>query len=276
MYVYSDAEDTSGSGISVLNFLIIGALCGFIIAISVIGLLATAVKLLQDKSGKFWILGTFMSVFNVTCVVFMCLFIWCVELSESNCYGGYFVQNFFFHAFCVSFDSFILYRAYGTCGWNQCVLLGSIVLVLHRIGWWAADLKESYGYWDSGIRTCGYYQNPNTAVGSNCADILADVFSTAIILRSIFIVGVNSFQFYVSLNVTDYYSLLLAWTVQDLAYTASVNAEIFWIDVRKASASKQLTEFLPSLNDESDQLGSGKDASYYNSNGRVFNSVGIK
>ncbi|KAJ3407930.1 hypothetical protein CcCBS67573_g00434 [Chytriomyces confervae] len=182
MYVYSDAEDTSGSGISVLNFLIIGALCGFIIAISVIGLLATAVKLLQDKSGKFWILGTFMSIFNVTCVVFMCLFIWCVELSESNCYGGYFVQNFFFHAFCVSFDSFILYRAYGTCGWNQWVLLGSIVLVLHRIGWWAADLKESYGYWDSGIRTCGYYQNPNTAVGSNCADILADVFSTAISL----------------------------------------------------------------------------------------------
>ncbi|KAJ3298399.1 hypothetical protein HDU79_010985 [Rhizoclosmatium sp. JEL0117] len=55
------------------------------------------------------------------------------------------------------------------------------------------------------------------------------------IVRSILVVAINSAMVYATQNVTDPYLLTLYFAIQNWIYVISLNAELLWIDVRKAT-----------------------------------------
>ncbi|ORY44859.1 hypothetical protein BCR33DRAFT_737848 [Rhizoclosmatium globosum] len=55
------------------------------------------------------------------------------------------------------------------------------------------------------------------------------------IIRSILVVAINSAMLYATQNVTDPYLLTLYFAIQNWIYVFSLNAELLWIDVRKAT-----------------------------------------
>ncbi|ORY44860.1 hypothetical protein BCR33DRAFT_737849 [Rhizoclosmatium globosum] len=64
------------------------------------------------------------------------------------------------------------------------------------------------------------------------------------VIRSVLIVAVNSAMLYASENVTDPYLSSLFYVTQTWIYTMSLNAELFWIDVRNAIHHEELKRFM--------------------------------
>ncbi|ORY45095.1 hypothetical protein BCR33DRAFT_765557, partial [Rhizoclosmatium globosum] len=180
------------------------------------------------------------------------------QFTQSNCRGIQLFQNLACHFAHILFDVFLLYKSYILSNSNTWVERSCLIIFLHRIAWSGLDLFETHGYWRNG--QCVVFQSSLSGMGCILSDILADAFCTVVsvtcswkyigsgvtkigevvlhdnVARSVVILSTNMFCFYVALTVADDpFKLWLAYLAQAYVYARCLNAEAFWVGIRRRS-----------------------------------------
>ncbi|KAJ3393800.1 hypothetical protein HDU80_010651 [Chytriomyces hyalinus] len=271
-------DSVASIDMSLEQYVTLGVIGGAVMNTSFVGMLCTLSHWLSTSSDTFWKDAVLMNTFNIACLLFQALISWEYFLEESMCSTGATVVNVMSHCFYVSFNVFLMYKAYRTSGDHVAVCVAGALLLLHRIGWAIADIAWSRGFWDVAMESCRHLQNRATGVGYISADFAVAISSLLIsvsfnfqslqtarfvsatrvlmqenILRSFIGTAVNAYAIAVCLSDSslDLFDAYLSFTVQNFIYTVCVNSELYWTDAKKASSSKMLKEFLPNADSSS-------------------------
>ncbi|KAI8619346.1 hypothetical protein BC830DRAFT_1104535 [Chytriomyces sp. MP71] len=243
------------------EFLIYGALAGLTIMTALISLLSVVIRLWtggRDRALAYWVIHGIMLIFNVWAVVFSIYFTYTLVLGPNTCVTGYFVTNLSSHFFFFSFDLFLCFKTCTVARWNPKAQFILGLVIVNRVIWAIFDLIKSSGSFDP-VAGCIYSQYPITGIGYNSADIICDALCTIIslganwrilisnvseiggillkenVLLAALMCAVNSVLIWVSSNVTDPYTVTVAFYVQNLIYCVCLNLELVWIEARKSA-----------------------------------------
>ncbi|KAI8826524.1 hypothetical protein BJ741DRAFT_39977 [Chytriomyces cf. hyalinus JEL632] len=254
-----EPESNREGGLSISQFALLSIIVGLAIEVSFTGILAITLRMLRKESKNFWKMACLMLLCNVWCIVFMVFLTLSNFAVKENCIVINALSNVSGHSFYVTCDVFLLYKTYAVSKRNKRVLAFSALLLAHRLVWSLWDLVKSGGVVDPVTDMCYYNQYPLVGFGFNTADLIIDAFCTLVsimanwdylftsfgqlaevvakenILRSVLILSINSYVMYINLHVEDLMTILMAYMLQNYAYTRAVNAETFWVEERRSA-----------------------------------------
>ncbi|KAI9326310.1 hypothetical protein BDR26DRAFT_877511 [Obelidium mucronatum] len=258
----TDSDHSNSNGpISARNYVVLGVLGGITAEVAISGLASTLPQLLYGKtvSNKHSLNYTalIMTNFNVACLIYMFNIFYDLYLSRDTCTLGHHLGNASSHYFYLSFDFFILFKSLAVSNMDRWVFRGAIFVFMNRLVWTVLDLIHSGGHWDPVIQQCSYFQHPLSGLGYNISDMIVDLFCTVLsiaftwrllnskvtriaeiilqenVIRSAIVLTVNSFELYASMTITDPFMTLVSYLIQNYIYTRCLNAELFWISMRR-------------------------------------------
>ncbi|KAJ3031025.1 UNVERIFIED_CONTAM: hypothetical protein HDU68_006863 [Siphonaria sp. JEL0065] len=213
--------------ISPQHYVILGLLGGLTGEISISGIISCLVHHTQTKEAreeagaKNWT-AIIMLNFNIACIFYMFNIFFDLYLVESNCEIGQHIGNTSSHYFYLSFDFFILFKSYIVSNMNHWVLKSAILIYVNRLFWTVFDVVKSGGVWDPVSQNCNYVQNPVSGIGYNASDMIVDLFCT--------IVSITFTWRLRKSKITR-----IAEVILQENDTRCLNAELFWISIRKKS-----------------------------------------
>ncbi|KAI8832056.1 hypothetical protein BJ741DRAFT_615150 [Chytriomyces cf. hyalinus JEL632] len=200
-----------------------------------------------------FLMGTLVC-FNAFALANFFLFLPTYSPTQSNCV----------HAFMIIFDIFILNKSYITARHNKIFLVLAVLSIANRVGWSVADVFLLQISWDEESGFCNYQGSALTGFYYNLADKICDAFATG---ASMVVLCMNGLSFHNGLdlftkiaienavrsllaliiNVVVMYlvysheyaidGLIIAWGFQDYIYVNLMNMELFYKEVRAATAS---------------------------------------
>ncbi|KAI8611920.1 hypothetical protein BC830DRAFT_617226 [Chytriomyces sp. MP71] len=242
--------------------LILGVCYGSVTEIC-IGSLFTIVAIQMTAHKKRESTGTIaaslMTINNIT-NAFFSLTSLTIFWNTSTCAPFLLASNISSHIFLSSFSVYVLFCAYQISNRNIRVKQVSMVLLVHRVAWGAADIALSYGQYDSDSQQCIYVQNPVTAF-SNVSDMLCDAFATLVtvfvatrrlsaksnmsrgllersIVRSVTVIGSGSFLVLTGQYWTDPFWILFAYAIQAWIIARLLNFDLFFLENLETRLSK--------------------------------------
>ncbi|ORY45293.1 hypothetical protein BCR33DRAFT_765687 [Rhizoclosmatium globosum] len=230
----------------------INIISGLGIEVAIHGLVSVCTRLLDPKKRelKVYIIAALLITCNISAIVYIALGLYLQYVAgPSTCRIAGFVNNLTSHILNISFDSVVLSKCYYITNRNKYTLFCIALVFTNRIGWCIADLIRSYAFWDDTYALCLYFQDPNTGLGYNTADIINDAFATITalivtylrfsvsskfiqsmmirtIVRSILVIAASGWVLYVSLNSTDIVWYYIAWNTQIYVLVRMINLDV--------------------------------------------------
>ncbi|ORY47428.1 hypothetical protein BCR33DRAFT_715143, partial [Rhizoclosmatium globosum] len=218
---------------------------------------------LREKKGSLF-LWTVLNGFNCAVVLNAVGTMWVLSAAEKSCAAANVLKSFGFHTFMILFDFFMLYKSWAVTEFNAFYGGISALLTLYRFVWAVIDMCWSQGQWNQ--NNCWVFVNPTSNLQYTLADVLTDSVATigAVmmfvknhgniqmlegqslwfliarenVLRTTIILSMDLYYLYtifVPLGVSEWMILSAA---QNLVYSALMNIELVWKDVRDSQSSQ--------------------------------------